>query len=106
LDSLVAEIGFEGVQQTLSTFIAEADRRLKRFRQLACDPDRYVIELEAHALKGSAGNFGLRHLSETARALEHSAREITANNYAAALDCLEQSYTTARTYITKQCIVG
>jgi HPt (histidine-containing phosphotransfer) domain-containing protein len=100
-DNLVAEIGLEDAQQTFSIFISETDDRLKRFRQLSCDKDRDAIKQEAHGLKGTAGNFGLRQVSELARKLEQDAATIMSGAYEATLRSLETSYATARERVVK-----
>jgi HPt (histidine-containing phosphotransfer) domain-containing protein len=95
-DDLVAEIGREDTLETFSIFFKEADNRLKRLRELSCEEDRNTIEHEAHGLKGSAANFGLRQVSELAAKLERDARVITPVNYEATICSLETSYTAAR----------
>ncbi len=95
-DELVAEIGLEATQQTFSIFISETDDRLRRFHQLSCDNDRDAIKQEAHGLKGAAGNFGLRRVSDLARKLEQDAPTVTSGDYEALLRSLETSYATAR----------
>lgn len=95
-DSLVAEIGLEAAQQTLSVFMAETDDRLKRLRRLSCDKDREAIQQEAHGLKGAAGNFGMRQVSDLAKKLEHGAATISANGYAEMVGSIERSYAAAQ----------
>jgi HPt (histidine-containing phosphotransfer) domain-containing protein len=94
-DNLVTEIGREDTLQTFSVFFNEADNRLRRLRELSCDKHSDAIEREAHALKGSAGNFGLRQVAELASMLERDARSITPGHYEAALRGLETSYAAA-----------
>ena len=94
-DNLAEEIGLEDTKQTFSIFFEEATNRLKRMRTLSCDNERNAIQQDAHGLKGSAANFGLRQVSELAAKLEKDARSITPDNYEAALQGLETSYAAA-----------
>jgi HPt (histidine-containing phosphotransfer) domain-containing protein len=95
-ENLLAELGREDTLDTFAIFFNEASSRLKRLRQLSCEAQRRNIALEAHGLKGSAANFGLRQVADLAAALERNARTITAEDYAAALQRLETSYAAAR----------
>ena len=95
-DNLAEEIGIEGAQQSFAIFISETDDRFKRFRQLSCDNDRTEIKNEAHGLKGTAGNFGLRKVSDLAKQLEQDAGKITAGDFEIVLRNLETSYAAAR----------
>jgi len=94
-ESLVEEIGREDTLQTFSIFFEEATNRLKRMRTLSCGEDRNAIQQDAHGLKGTAANFGLRQVSALAAKLEQNARSITPENYEAALRGLETSYAAA-----------
>jgi HPt (histidine-containing phosphotransfer) domain-containing protein len=95
-DDLVAEIGREDTLETFAIFFKEADNRVKRLRELSCEEDRKALEHEAHGLKGSAANFGLRQVSELAEKLERDARVIAAVDYEATMRSLEMSYIAAR----------
>ena len=94
-EALVAELGLEDTVQMFSVFFNEADKRLRRLRELSYE-DRKAIEHEAHGLKGSAGNYGLQRVSELAAVLEQDARTATPDRYQAALKSLEISYAAAR----------
>ena len=94
-ENLVAELGRDDTLDTFAIFFNEASNRLKRLRELPCEQERTKLAQEAHGLKGSAANFGLRQVSELAAALERDARTITAEHYAAALQRLEASYAIA-----------
>jgi HPt (histidine-containing phosphotransfer) domain-containing protein len=97
-DELVAEIGREDTLQTFSIFFDDASGRLLRLRALHCENERKAIAAEAHGLKGSAANFGLRHVSDLASALEQGAQTIMPSDYEAAVQSLETSYATAQEY--------
>jgi len=94
-ENLVAELGRDDTLDTFAIFFDEASGRLRRLRQLSCEEQRTTLKHEAHGLKGSAANFGLRQVSDLAAALEHNSQTITAENYAAALQRLETSYAAA-----------
>jgi HPt (histidine-containing phosphotransfer) domain-containing protein len=94
-DILADELGRADTLQTFSVFFIEAESRLKRLRELCGDRDADSIKHEAHALKGSAGNFGFLKVSDLARALEQNARSITSSDYQAVLRDLEMSYAAA-----------
>jgi HPt (histidine-containing phosphotransfer) domain-containing protein len=94
-DILAEELGRADTLQTFSVFFNEAENRLKRLRELSGDKDGDSIKHEAHALKGSAGNFGFMKVSDLARALEQNARSITSSDYRAVLCDLETSYAAA-----------
>jgi len=95
-NELAEEIGREDTLQTFSIFFDEADNRLKRLRELSCEVERPAIAREAHGLKGTSANFGLRRVSALAAALEQDAHTITSGNYDAVLRNLETSYAAAR----------
>jgi len=54
LAQLTEGIGEDGVRQTFAIFARETEARLALFRQFTEGNGREVIEIEAHALKGSA----------------------------------------------------
>jgi HPt (histidine-containing phosphotransfer) domain-containing protein len=95
-DNLAAEIGREGTLQTFAVFFDDASSRLLRLRGLCCESESKAITAEAHGLKGSAANFGLRHVSELASKLEQDAQAIKPSDYEALLRNLETSYAAAR----------
>jgi CheY-like chemotaxis protein len=95
-DALVEEIDIDGVRATLDGFLAETAQQLARLRAHSCDTDRMGIKEEAHKLKGASGTFGLLQVSELARTLEHSAFQITPNDYRDLLDRIEACFAMAR----------
>ena len=96
IDSLSAEIGLDGVRETLAVFLKETTDRLARMRKMSCIADRGTIENEAHTLKGASGSLGLRHLSMLAQALEKGAGALTEQSYRDALDGLDVAFGQAR----------
>ncbi|MFL9828021.1 ATP-binding protein [Rhodoplanes sp. SY1] len=75
--ALRAEIGDDGFAETLACFIADSRRRLDVLRALAVTPERKMLGVEAHTLKGAASALGFRRLAEIALALEREAAAIT-----------------------------
>jgi chemotaxis protein histidine kinase CheA len=63
---LVEELGRPDALQTFSVFFIEVENRLKRLQELAGAKDGDAIKHEAHALKGSAGNFGFLKVADLA----------------------------------------
>jgi histidine phosphotransfer protein HptB len=92
---LVEELGRPDALQTFSVFFIEVENRLKRLQELAGAKDGDAIKHEAHALKGSAGNFGFLKVADLARALEQNAHAITSTDYQAVLRDLQTSYAAA-----------
>jgi HPt (histidine-containing phosphotransfer) domain-containing protein len=100
-DELIAELGREDTLQTFAVFFGEADTRVTRLRELLRDLNGDEIKRQAHALKGSAANFGFRRVSDLAKILEEDARAVAPERYAALLQALERSYATARLHFSK-----
>jgi len=71
LAHLTAAIGEDGVQETFAVFARGTEARIALFRQFTEGNDRQLIEIEAHALKGSAGTLGASEVSDIARLIEH-----------------------------------
>jgi HPt (histidine-containing phosphotransfer) domain-containing protein len=61
--------------EIISTFLDDSVRRLDSIVQAATRPDPTVLRAQAHALKGSAGTFGARQLSELCHELEYANQE-------------------------------
>ncbi len=97
LQDLIAEIGEEAAGESFDIFVADTEHRLKLLRQLSCAADRPRIEHEAHSLRGSAVQFGLRGLSRLAEYLEKEAARIAAADYYALLDRLDADFAVSRT---------
>ena len=99
-DELAAELGREDTLRTFTVFFGEADARVTRLRELSCDQDSDEIKRQAHALKGSAANFGFRRVADLARTLEEDARLMAPERYEAVLRALETSYAAARLHFS------
>jgi hypothetical protein len=92
LAQLTEAIGEDGVRQTFAVFARETEARLALFRQFTEGNDREVIEIEAHALKGSARTLGASELAHIARLIEHRAANMNADELRMAVDGLEAAY--------------
>jgi signal transduction histidine kinase/FixJ family two-component response regulator len=92
LAHLTAAIGEDGVQETFAVFARGTEARLALFRQFTEGNDRQLIEIEAHALKGSAGTLGAREVSDIARLIEQRAAGISADEFRNAVDRLDAAY--------------
>lgn len=97
LDCLAAEIGTEAACLAMQVFIAETKERLARMRALVLDEARPALRTEAHTLKGAAATLGLMEVRALAFALECRAFDISATDFAAALDRIEAAFIRALT---------
>jgi HPt (histidine-containing phosphotransfer) domain-containing protein len=95
VEDFVEDVGSGAIGPLLATFVRETERRLALLRNLSVG-NPAAIHLEAHTLKGSSGLFGLLRFSALARDLERSAGTITVEEFAAALDRLEQVFAESR----------
>jgi DNA-binding response OmpR family regulator len=73
---LVDEIDAETAQELFEAFTAETKRILPRLRVQAQEGDVLAVRREAHALKSTAGTFGLVEVARQAQALETSALDL------------------------------
>jgi hypothetical protein len=92
LSNLTAAIGEQGVLETFAVFARETETRLALFRRFSEGDDRDVIEIEAHALKGSARTLGAGEVSDIARSIEHRAAKISADELRDAVERLDAAY--------------
>jgi signal transduction histidine kinase/CheY-like chemotaxis protein/HPt (histidine-containing phosphotransfer) domain-containing protein len=94
---LAAEIGADGVDETLQVFLAETQARLQLMRGLRSAEERGRIETEAHTLKGAAATFGFRRLSSAAADLEHRAAVSSDEDCTALVNRLDDTFKALRT---------
>jgi two-component system, sensor histidine kinase len=92
LAHLTAAIGEQGVRETFAVFARETETRLAMFQRFSEGDDRDLIEIEAHALKGSARTLGAGEVSDIARLIEHRAAKISADELRVAVDGLDAAY--------------
>jgi signal transduction histidine kinase/DNA-binding response OmpR family regulator len=92
LAQLTEAIGKDGVRQAFAVFLRETEARLALFERFREGDDRQKIEIEAHALKGSAGALGGREVSDIARSIEHRAARISADELHGAVERLDEAY--------------
>jgi HPt (histidine-containing phosphotransfer) domain-containing protein len=101
-DELVEEIGEETACQMLNVFVEEAVAQLAVLHRLCCQSDCPQIERLAHALKGTAGTFGLERLAALARSLELGASGMIDAEFHAALNQIERAFDEARAQLPPQ----
>jgi two-component system, sensor histidine kinase len=92
LAQLIEAIGEDGVRQTFAVFARATEGRLALFRQFTEGNDRDLIEIEAHALKGSARTLGASEVSDIARLIEQRAARISADELRDAVEQLDAAY--------------
>ena len=92
LAQLTEAIGEDGVRQTFEIFARGTEARLTLFREFTEGNDREVIEIEAHALTGSARTLGASEVSDIARLIEHRAARISADELRDAVERLDAAY--------------
>jgi len=84
------------VRQTFAAFARETEARLALFRQFTEGDDREQIEIEAHALQGSARTLGGGEVSDIARLIEHRAAGISAEELRHSVDTLDAAWRNMR----------
>jgi two-component system, sensor histidine kinase len=92
LAQLTDAIGVDGVRETFAVFARETEARLALFQQFTEGNDRALIEIEAHALKGSARTLGATEMSDIARLIERRAAKISAAELRDAVERLDVAY--------------
>jgi signal transduction histidine kinase/CheY-like chemotaxis protein/HPt (histidine-containing phosphotransfer) domain-containing protein len=92
LAQLTEAIGEDGVRQTFAVFARATEDRLALFRRFTEGKDRELIEIEAHALKGSAKTLGASEVSDIARLIELRAAGISADELRDAVERLDAAY--------------
>ncbi len=95
-DVMATELGDDAVQELVSIFIAETERRLALLQKLTGDLDRGLIGREAHSLKSDAAALGLMRISRLAAALERDAPRIGNAELRAAIDRIAPAFAEGR----------
>ena len=80
------------MRQTFALFARETEARLALFQEFEEGNDREQIEIEAHALKGSARTLGAGEMADIARLIEHRAAKISADELREAVLQLDDAY--------------
>jgi signal transduction histidine kinase/FixJ family two-component response regulator len=96
LAQLTDAIGEDGVRETYAIFARETEARLALFHRFTEGNDRNLIEIEAHALKGSARTLGAGEMSDIASRIEQRAAEISAAEMRDAVERLDAAYRSMR----------
>lgn len=96
-DELCAELGEESSLQLLEIFLRDTVSRVEILQGLALAGAREEAGREAHALKSSAGTFGLENLSRLASLLERNVSDMSEADFEATIVAIEQAFSQART---------
>ena len=70
LDELREAVGAAAFEGLIDTFIEESRTRIAAIKAAMADDDAKALQRQAHALKGSAGNFGAARLRDAASSVE------------------------------------
>jgi HPt (histidine-containing phosphotransfer) domain-containing protein len=73
--SIIGEGEVEIMTNFICSFFDGAEKRLASMREAVAEANCYELELEAHTLKSSGGNFGAEKLSRLCQQLEDMAHE-------------------------------
>jgi CheY-like chemotaxis protein len=99
LAELTAEIGRDQVNEMVTLFFAETERRIALFRRFGDRMDRTTLEVEAHSLKGGARTLGFHSIGEIARLIEQESGAISPEQ----LDLLTGQLARALTDLRRRC---
>lgn len=84
--------GREAVAELIGIVEADVPMRLKLIREFLAEGRYKDAGIEAHGLKGGAGNMGLRRFAEIAKTLEFRLRDEAAPDWEDLLAALEELY--------------
>ncbi|NEW87929.1 response regulator [Rhodopseudomonas sp. WA056] len=99
LAELTAEIGRDQVNEMVTLFFTETERRIALFRRFGDRMDRTTLEVEAHSLKGGARTLGFHSIGEIARLIEQESGAISPEQ----LDLLTGQLARALTDLRRRC---
>ncbi len=85
-------LGWEVPRRILELYLGDSPARLTALRQGLAEGDAQMIELTAHALKGSSANLGASGLAELCHQLEKLSADAVPADAEARLDALEAEY--------------
>ncbi|OQX96425.1 hypothetical protein B6I21_01070 [candidate division KSB1 bacterium 4572_119] len=93
-NSLLEKLGGdeEFLNELVNTFIGDAADQIQLLGEAIKKKDAAQVEHLAHTLKGSSGNIGAAHLSESAKALEIKSKNGDFNNVAEILKTIEKEF--------------
>lgn len=74
LNQLLIDIGRDALPQTLNIFIEETKKHSENIKECIKNNDTDGIRLECHAIKGSAGMFGILRLQEEVKKVEDACK--------------------------------
>ncbi|MCK4303888.1 MAG: Hpt domain-containing protein [Candidatus Eisenbacteria sp.] len=90
----------EFIQELAETFITDTSMRLNHLRQIVADEDAEALRREAHAIKGSCGNFGATYMAKVAFQLEQFGADGKITEVRAVLNSLEAEFERVRKQAT------
>ncbi|RED24196.1 Hpt sensor hybrid histidine kinase [Rhodopseudomonas thermotolerans] len=102
LAELTEEIGRDQVNEMVTLFFAETERRIALFRRCVDHLDREAVEVEAHSMKGGALTLGFHAIAEIARTIERESGSLSAE----ALDSLVGQLAKTLAELRRQCEGG
>jgi signal transduction histidine kinase/CheY-like chemotaxis protein len=101
-ETLVTELGEDGVRELVVIFLDETDRRVALLQQLSGETDRVAIGRQAHSLKSDAAALGLAQLAELASRLERAAARMTEAEYRVAIERIAPAYAAGRARLPRE----
>ncbi|SEP32303.1 ATP-binding protein [Rhodopseudomonas pseudopalustris] len=72
LTELAEEIGRDQINEMVTLFFSETERRIALFRQFGNKIDRDLLAVEAHSMKGGAATLGFSLIADIARSIEQN----------------------------------
>jgi signal transduction histidine kinase/CheY-like chemotaxis protein len=78
------------LEKIMAVFIVELESELQKLHKAIADEDRDEVKLHAHTIKGAAGNVSAPRVQESAKTLEHAAKEEEFSKLELFLEALER----------------
>ncbi|MEW6496835.1 MAG: response regulator, partial [Cyanobacteriota bacterium] len=91
-------------KQLVKSFIKNAQPGLEQIRSALQVHDCATVEQQAHRIKGSSANVGVRLMPEVAGELERQAREKTLEGATERLEALERQLEAVRIFVESWCV--
>ncbi|HAJ61597.1 MAG TPA: hypothetical protein DCP31_22020, partial [Cyanobacteria bacterium UBA8543] len=89
-------------QQFVQTFVENAQLGLEQMRLALPVNDFVTLEQQAHRIKGSSANAGVRGMPDVAAQLEHLAREKTLEGAMEQLEILERQLEQVKAFLKNE----
>ena len=75
IEQLSGRLGDQMLGRLVTAYLNELELRVRRMRQAAANAEAKALQDEAHDLKSTSGNLGVRQLQEVARQIELACRQ-------------------------------